>query len=123
MKFSVSVCGPPAAPCHQSAARFVAAAINAGHEIVRVFFYQDGVLVADSSIADMRSGPQTLWSNLSNNQDIELMICVGSAIRRGLIADADQQDTGGIHPAFEIAGLGQLADAIIHSDRHLTFGT
>ena len=66
------------------------------------------------------------WSDLAKEHNLDLVLCVAAAQRRG-IADADEakrngKDTDNIAEGFRISGLGQLIEAGIESDRMVTFG-
>lgn len=129
MKFSVQINeGPYTHQASDSAYQFVTAALEKGHEIFRVFFYHDGV----NNGTRLTTPPQddrnvvTRWSELAAEKDLDLVICVAAAQRRG-IADADEskrngKDADNIAPGFRISGLGQLIEAAIQSDRLVTFG-
>jgi tRNA 2-thiouridine synthesizing protein D len=109
--------GPFTHQASDSAYRFAVAALAKGHEIYRVFFYKDGV-----NNANKLSEPQTddrnlvaLWSELGQKNDIDLVVCVAAALRRG-IKDEIVKDR------FRISGLGQLVEAGIQADRLVVFG-
>jgi len=118
MKFAILINeGPFTHQASDSAYRFTAAALAKGHEIYRVFFYNDGVYNSNKL-----SEPQTddrnlvsLWSKLGKNHDIDLVVCVAAALRRG-IKDEVLED------GFRISGLGQLVEAGIQADRLIVFG-
>lgn len=129
MKFSIMVNeGPYTHQASDSAYHFTEAALKAGHQIVRVFFYHDGV----NNGTRLSVPPQddrnisTRWSKLGQQHELELILCVAAAQRRGLL-DADEakrsgKDSNNIAPGFEISGLGQLIDAGIQADRLIVFG-
>ena len=54
------------------------------------------------------------------------MVCVSSAIKRGVInqqeAERHELAATSLRDSSEIAGLGQLIDAAINSDRVVNFG-
>ena len=50
MKFAIALYSAAHAPSSRRALRFAEAALAGGHEIVRLFFYQDGVHSASSNI-------------------------------------------------------------------------
>ncbi|MDH3692435.1 MAG: sulfurtransferase complex subunit TusD [Gammaproteobacteria bacterium] len=109
--------GPFTHQASDSAYRFTVAALAKGHEIYRVFFYNDGVYNANKL-----SEPQTddrnlvaLWSQLGRDHDIDVVVCVAAALRRG-IKDEVLKD------GFRISGLGQLVEAGIQADRLVVFG-
>ena len=129
MKFGILVNeGPYTHQASDSAYHFTAAALRAGHEIVRVFFYHDGV----NNGTRLSVPPQDdrnvseRWSELANEHGVELILCVAAAQRRGLL-DEDEakragKDTNNMAPGFQISGLGQLIDAGIQADRLVVFG-
>ena len=118
MKLAVMIKqGPFTHQASDSAYRFTVAALAKGHEIYRVFFYNDGVYNANRL-----SEPQTddrnlvdLWSKLAAEHEIDLTVCVAAALRRG-VKDEILQD------GFRISGLGQLVEAGIQADRTIVFG-
>jgi tRNA 2-thiouridine synthesizing protein D len=66
------------------------------------------------------------WSAVAVEHDLDLVLCVAAAQRRGIL-DADEakrngKDGDNIAPGFRISGLGQLIEAGIQSDRVLVFG-
>jgi len=109
--------GPFTHQASDSAYRFAAAAIDKGHEVARVFFYNDGVYNANKL-----SEPQTddrnlvsLWAELGKENGIDLVVCIAAALRRGIKEDILQD-------GFRISGLGQLVEAGIENDRLVVFG-
>lgn len=50
MKFAIALFAAPHLPASRRALRFAQAALAGGHEIVRLFFYQDGVHSAASNV-------------------------------------------------------------------------
>ena len=117
MRFALIVQSPPATS--GAALAFAAAALAAGHEIVRVFFLREGTRCAQQGAAAAR------WTQLAQSQALELSVCVSGAARRQLFDDVTVQAPLGaqpnIAPAFTIAGLGLLIDAITTADRVVTF--
>ena len=118
MKFGILVNeGPFTHQASDSAYRFAEAVLARGHEVYRVFFYSDGVYNSNRL-----SGPQTddrnlvaLWSRLGTEHGIDLVVCVASALRRGIKDEVLEQ-------GFRISGLGQLIEAGIQADRLVVFG-
>lgn len=111
-----------------SAYRFVLAALQQGHEIVRVFFYYDGIYHALKPITppDDELNLRQLWSELAVRHNIDLLVCISAAQRRGLLhadeaARQDKQDND-VAEGFRIGGLGQWAEAVMRADRVLVFG-
>ncbi len=94
----------------------------------RVFFLDEGsytgaALSVFPQDEDDRLQP---WITLAEQQDVELVLCISSALKRGMLdaseADRHEKASASIHEAFIIGGLGQLVDASANSDRLVTFG-
>jgi tRNA 2-thiouridine synthesizing protein D len=128
MKFAIVVQGAPYS--HQaplSALNFVNSALDAGHEIYRIFFYNDGVNNANDLIAPPQdeTNIHAAWVLLAQKYDIELIVCIASSLRRGIMNDAEvtryEKLAANLNPAFTISGLGQLIDAGLNADRTVTF--
>lgn len=128
MNIAIAVHGAPySSQAALSALRFCRAAVAAGHQVPRVFFYHDGVYTASAlTVAPQdEPSPQADWVELAESAGIELAVCIAAALKRGLV-DADEQRryelaASNVHPAFAIVGLGQLIEAIGSSDRFVTF--
>lgn len=120
--------GPYTHQASDTAYQFTRAALAAGHNIVRVFFYHDGV----NNGTRMTTPPQddrhivNRWSNLGTEYNIDLVVCVAAAQRRGILdseeAKRHGKDGDNIAPGFRISGLGQLIEAGIEADRLVAFG-
>lgn len=109
--------GPFTHQASDSALHYAVAAIKRGHNISRVFFYHDGINNANLHAepqSDDRNLPK-LWSQLSQQHDVDLVVCIAAALRRGITEDH-------LPPGFRISGLGQLIEAGITSDRLIVFG-
>ena len=129
MKFGILVNeGPYTHQASDSAYQFTVAALNAGHEIVRLFFYHDGVNNGTSLAVPPQDDRNitTRWSALAEKHNLDMVLCVAAAQRRGLL-DKDEakragKDASNMAQGFNISGLGQLIDAGIQADRLLVFG-
>ncbi len=129
MKFAIQVNeGPYQHQASDSAYLFTRAALEKGHEVFRVFFYHDGV----NNSTRLTTPPQddrhivNRWSELAEKYNLDLVVCVAAAQRRGIV-DADEakrngKDATNLAPRFRISGLGQLIEAGIQSDRLVVFG-
>ena len=129
MKFGILVNeGPYTHQASDTAYHFTKAALERGHEIVRVFFYHDGV----NNGTRLTTPPQddrhitNRWSELAEKHGLDMVVCVAAAQRRGIV-DADEakrngKDAHNIAPGFRISGLGQLIEAGILADRLVAFG-
>ena len=129
MKFTIQVNeGPYQHQASDTAYQFAKAALEKGHEIFRVFFYHDGVNNATRLTTPPQDDRNVInrWSELAEKHNLDLVVCVAAAQRRG-IADADEsrrngKDADNIAPGFRISGLGQLIEGGIQSDRLVVFG-
>lgn len=90
---------------------------------VQVFFYQDAVTIANSLSWRPQDEPNLgqQWQQLG----IDLPVCVSAALHRG-VTDQDnairhQLNTANLLPGFRMAGLGELADAMMTAKRTLQF--
>jgi tRNA 2-thiouridine synthesizing protein D len=129
MKFTIQVNeGPYTHEASDTAYQFTKAALEKGHEVFRVFFYHDGVNNATRLTTPPQDDRNVVkrWSELAEQHNLDLVVCVAAAQRRG-IADADEskrngKDADNIAPGFRISGLGQLIEGGIQSDRTIVFG-
>ena len=129
MKFSIQVNeGPYQHQASDTSYLFTKTALEKGHEIFRVFFYHDGV----HNGTRLTTPPQddrhitNRWIDLAEKYDLDLVVCVAAAQRRGIVDDDEAKrqgkDATNIAPAFRISGLGQLIEAGIQADRLMVFG-
>jgi tRNA 2-thiouridine synthesizing protein D len=129
MKFAILVNeGPYQHQASDSAYQFAKAALEKGHEVFRIFFYHDGV----NNGTRLATPPQddrniTLrWAELGNKHNLDLVICIAAAQRRGIVDEDEMKrqgkDASNIAPGFRISGLGQLIEAGIQADRLIVFG-
>ena len=118
MKFGILVNeGPFTHQASDSAYHFVKAAIEKGHQVMRVFFYYDGV-----NNANKLSAPQSddrnlvkMWGHLATEHNVDLVVCIAAALRRGIVED-------NLADGFRISGLGQLTEVGMAADRLVVFG-
>jgi len=119
---------PGATQAPNSAYAFARAVLRRGHQLHRVFFYGEGVQLGNAQAVPAQDelNRQQRWAELGQQHDVELVLCVSSAIRRGVLdtTEAKRYDkaAANMHPAFTLAGLGELVDASYESDRLITFG-
>ena len=117
MKLTVLITeGPYNHQASDSAWQLIQAAMEAGHEIRGVFFYNDGVY----NVTNRMDPPQddrhiaNRWAALGE-QGVDIVVCIAAAKRRGMVDDL-------LVPNSRISGLGQLAKMVIESDRLVVFG-
>ena len=129
MKFGIVVNeGPYTHQASDTAYHFAKAALAKGHEIVRVFFYHDGVNNGTKLAVppqDDRHVPNN-WAELGKENKIDLVLCIAAAQRRGILDEKEAgrqgKDSNNVVEGFRISGLGQLIEAGIQADRMVTFG-
>ena len=128
MKFSLVILGHPSSTESVSTAfRFAQALLACGHSLYRVFFYHDGVYCANQlSTPPQDEAVSADWASLAKANDIDLVVCIASALKRGVIDDAEakryNKPAANMAPGYHLSGLGQLVDAILVSDRVVSFG-
>lgn len=129
MKLSVLVNeGPYQHQASDTAYQFVKAAIESGHEVFRVFFYHDGVNNGSRLMTPPQDERhiQVRWSELATEHELDLVLCVAACQRRGIVDEGEMKrngkDADNIADGFRIAGLGQLVEAGVESDRLISFG-
>ena len=119
---------PVSGHCVRTAADFARGLIGRGHTLYRVFFLDAGTVAGASGCVfpQDEEDPFTLWESLATTHGVELVLCISSALRHGMLdsSEATRHDRGHatIRPLFTVAGLGQLIDACAYSDRLITFG-
>ncbi len=93
-----------------------------------MFFYNDGVYNGTRLGVPPQDDRNItkLWQELAERHELDLVVCVAAAQRRGIL-DADEakrhgKDADNIAPKFRISGLGQVIEAGIQSDRLVVFG-
>ena len=129
MKFVIVVYS---APCSSegclSALRFTEAVLAEDHEILRVFFYHDGVYTANKLIAAPQDEVDVaaMWQALGQTNGLDLVACIASCLRRGIVDSTEaaryEKAADNLREGFTISGLGQLIEASLNADRVVTFG-
>ncbi|GAA4648169.1 sulfurtransferase complex subunit TusD [Kistimonas scapharcae] len=129
MQYTLAIYGAPySSQACQTALNFARAAINRGHTIYRVFLYQDAVHTASTLAVPPQDEPHLYaeWETLAKDHDIDMVVCISAALRRGVLDETESDRYDKPHPnmssAFSVSGLGQLVDGAIHCDRLITFG-
>lgn len=126
--FTLNICGGPyASSAPLSALRFAKAALAAGHTIQRVFFYQEGVMLANALSCPPQDEINLTkeWQTLAAAHQLELTVCVAAALKRGILDAKEAARFGLAHhnlaKGFTLTGLGQLVDGMANADRTVTF--
>lgn len=128
MKFAIALFAPTHAPSSRRALRFAQAALDGGHEIVRLFFYQDGVHSASGNVVspqDELDLPRE-WREFVQQHQLDAVVCIAAALRRGVLNAEEAQRYGkpaaNLEAPWELSGLGQLHEAAQLADRLISFG-
>lgn len=126
MNYTLIIRCRPASASAVAALKFTQALISAHHSIIRVFFYGEGVMLANNNISQPQDewDVNAQWRELITANKLDAVVCIATALKRGVI---DTQEAERYHLAavtgapFELSGLGQLVDACAQSDRVITF--
>lgn len=114
----------PFASTHQnSALALLEEWIATKKPVARVFFYQDSVLTANNGLKNNQTVADKFVA-LSQKHQFPLQVCVASAHRRGIIdeAQAKKQNTQAtLNKAFELVGLGELAESALNNEKIVSF--
>lgn len=128
MKFAIALFAPGHAPSSRRALRFAQAALAGGHEITRLFFYQDGVYSAASNTVspqDELDLPHE-WQSFVQTHQLDAVVCIAAALRRGVLnveeAQRHSKAAVNLEAPWELSGLGQLHEAAQLADRLVCFG-
>ncbi len=129
MKYAIQINSSPfQSNTGETAYQFIKCALEMGHEVVRVFFYHEGIYhafrYAISPDDDIQSTAR--WSALAGEYNVDLVVCISAAQRRGLLESSEANRLGkkdnDVADGFRIAGLGQWVEAMLVADRFIEFG-
>lgn len=128
MKFAIAVFSSAHAPSSRRALLFAQAALAGGHEIVRLFFYQDGVHSASNNIVAPQDEQDIArqWREFVSQHQLDGVVCIAAALRRGVLDQGEatryQRSAVNLEAPWALSGLGQLHDAAQNADRLICFG-
>ena len=128
MKFAIALFSPPSAPSCRRALRFAEALLSEGHQIVRLFFYADGVHSASANIVSPQDEEDLpyQWRDFVATHNLDAVVCIAAALRRGLLDQQEamryQRQAANLAAPWVLSGLGQLHEAIQLADRLVCFG-
>lgn len=129
MKFTIVLYAAPySSQASLSALCFAQAVLTQGHEIVRLFFYYDGVHNTNALSVPAQDEHDLVkaWNSLILEHEIEAVSCVSSALKRGVLDAREavryERSGGNLMDSVVLSGLGQLVDASLVSDRVISFG-
>ncbi len=121
-------CGPNQQSQSLSALQFTHELLAQGHSVMRVFFYQQAVLIASSlTVVPQDEANLTLqWQALAQEYQLELGVCIAGALHNGIVNPQEceryQLEAANLAQGFQLVGLGQLAAASVECDRLVSFG-
>lgn len=128
MKFVIALFSPAHSPASRRALRFSEAVLAGGHEIVRLFLYQDGVHSASANVVTAQDEEDIAaqWSGFINANRLDGVVCIAAGLRRGVLDEQEakrrQRPAANLAPDWELSGLGQLHEASQQADRLVCFG-
>lgn len=128
MKFAIALFSAAHSPSSRRALRFAEAVLAGGHDIVRVFFYQDGVHSASNTIVTPQDEQDLAqqWAAFISHHHLDGVVCIAAALRRGVLDEQEakryERSAVNLKAPWELSGLGQLHDAIQAADRLVCFG-
>lgn len=128
MKFAIALFSPAHSPASRRALRFAEAVLAGGHEIVRLFLYQDGVHSASANTVTAQDELDVAeqWSHFVSSHGLDGVVCIAAGLRRGVLDDSEakrhERPAANLAPGWELSGLGQLHEAAQHADRLVCFG-
>ncbi len=104
-----------------TALNYVEAALEAGVDVIGVFFYQDGVMHANKNVSIASDEFQAIseWQRLHQQYQLPLHICITAAEKRGIACDAIDNEK--INIAFTVSGLGELVELTTKASRLVQF--
>jgi tRNA 2-thiouridine synthesizing protein D len=126
--FGIVIQGAPySSQAAHSAYHFCKAVLAGGHQIHRLFFYQDGVHNASALCVppqDELHLPRA-WQQLIQQHQLDAVVCIASALKRGVVDAAEAErhalPTANLLDGFTIGGLGLLMETLAKADRILNF--
>lgn len=107
-----------------TAIEFVTAAAQQDNiELLGVFFYQDGVLNASTTLSIPTDEFQAInrWKAFNQQYNVPLYLCITAAEKRGMTDELSDTNNStqpsNIDEAFTVAGLGELVELTTKTER------
>ncbi|WP_448568833.1 sulfurtransferase complex subunit TusD [Thalassotalea ganghwensis] len=115
-QLALVVTTPPHVNLTHTAYQLALAAAQA-HQLISVFFYQQGVLNAAKHLRVPADEYQqiSVWQQLCKDYNVPLHLCATAAEKFGLIDVND--DYANIHSEFILSGLGELVKLSTQADK------
>lgn len=123
----LNLSSPADGQCLVTAARVANGLVRRGHQIDTVFFSDAATAVGLVSLSMPQDElcVQSEWQRIAAEHQIDLVLCVASALQRGVVgpdSPGDAVNQASLAEGFRIGGLGELVRATHTADRVLTFG-
>ena len=128
MQYSLLVTAGPDSQAATTALRAAEAVLARGHTLFRIFFYRQGVLIANrfTSVSAGEADICAQWRAFIHDHHLDAVVCIGAALRRGIVDATEaarlELDGDNLASEFVLSGLGQWAEAVAVSDRVMSFG-
>lgn len=127
-EYSVLITSPPFnGDSAQRALSFIKGVISNGDTINHVFFYGDGVYHTNSLMLETGDSLFTYgeWKNLSSAHNVNLMVCITAAVKRGIVSQQEAKENGmgqsNLQAPFQQAGLGEFFTSLHNCERLVQF--
>lgn len=127
MRYCLLITCPPHSDNALNALRFAEALVDSNHHIERIFFYGDGVWLANANATPAQDlmNVEQAWSQFIDQHKLDSIVCIAAALRRGVLDQSECERYGkpgaNLHSAHTLSGLGQLAEATQKCDRLVSF--
>jgi tRNA 2-thiouridine synthesizing protein D len=110
---------PPYSNLTVTALRFAQAVVDRGHSLTGIFFYQDGVLNANSLVHPPSDEMNLVkqWQTFSQSSATPLHLCISAAEKRGLSDGQGEHNLHNIADCFTVSGLGELVVLTSQADK------
>lgn len=128
MIFSLLILSPPSSQASLSAYQFANALLLEEHSLYRVFFYHDAAYNGSSlqCIGQGEFDVTKAWDRLQSQYEFDRVVCIAAGLKRGIINETEalryEKGNHNLNNNITLAGLGELTDAAVNSDRLITFG-
>ncbi len=123
-KLAVIITTPPYSNLTVTALDYIETALDAGIDVVGVFFYQAGALHANENISIASDEYQSInhLKRLHHKYKLSLYVCISAAEKRGVIAETlSEKELVTTNEIFTVSGLGELVTLNNNSVRMVQF--
>ena len=127
MKYVIIVNNSPlSGQASLSAYHFANAALQKGHQLLSIFFYQEGAYhgSCNTVLQQDETDIGQLWANFADQQQQIMHICSAAALRRGIIDQAAAKQftlPKSMHTHYQSISLNQFLTLAQTADRMISF--